>query len=345
MIAARFLLTAMPSNHPTPPPPARFDWWQALVRVLSSIEAVRDGRALYVMLAAFSGAGLALATAQASAGRGELNWAIGQGAAALFIAFFGANAAGLILMDRAQGRPSRDVWEAVEDALGIGHRVLLTLAVMLALLAAVAGGLLGLYALCELPRIGSWLFVLVVPTTVVIIGLSLLAMAAIVAPLTGPTVWAGASAWEAIRTLLRLMRERLLQATVLFAGLSLATGLVGLACTGFALVGGRVMAYVSVYMLGVDVQPEVLMAGLFGYGLGNINAAGIPPEAVPYIRSATVGGGVVFALALVMPTVVYLRGVCEIYLSLMAADDLRQAQVEQAAEEAATSVVVIGEDA
>jgi hypothetical protein len=30
-----------------------------------------------------------------------------------------------------------------------------------------------------------------------------------------------------------------------------------------------------------------------------------------------VGGGVVFAVALVLPTLVYLRGVCEVYLSLL----------------------------
>jgi hypothetical protein len=311
------------SMHPVDKPaePPRFDWWQALVRVLSSIEAVRDGRALYLMMCVYAGAGLAVATAQSSVGRGEVNWAIAQGAAALFIAFFGANAVGLMAMDRALGRPPRDVWTAVEDALGVGHRVLLALAVMLALMATVAAALLGLYAACGLGKLGAWLFVVVVPTTVIVIGLTLLAMATVVAPLTGPTVWTGASTLECLRTLLRLIRERLLQASVLFAGLSLATGLVGLACTAFVLVGGRVMAQASVVMLGVDVQPEVLMAGLMGYGLSHINAAGIPAEAVPYIKAATVGGGVVFALALVLPTVVYLRGVCEIFMALAAADD------------------------
>ncbi len=323
-------------------PTPRFDWWQALVRVLSSIEAVRDGRTLYVMLLTVSGAGLAVGTAQASVGRGDLNWAIAQGALALFIAFFGANAAGLIQMDRALGRPGRDVWEAIEDALGVGHRVLLGLAAMLALLGVVCAALLGLYALCGLPKVGHWLFVVVVPATVIIIGLSLTAMAAIVAPLTGPTVWAGASAWSCIRTLLRLMRVRLLQAAVLSAGLSLATAAVGLACTLFAWVGGWVMAQASIYMLGVDVQPELLMAGLFGYGLHNISAAGIPADAVPYITAATIGGGMVFALALVLPTVVYLRGVCEIYLALMAADELETASLPPALPEAEAAPVPTG---
>lgn len=298
----------------------RFDWWQALVRVLSSIEAVRDGRAMYVLLAAFSGAGLALASAQSSFGRGEMNWAIGQGAVALFIAFYGSTAAGLLSMDRALGRDSRDVGQAIEDALGIGHRVLVALMAMGLMGALIAAGLLGLYWLSGLPKIGPWLFVLVVPVTVLLIGLVLMAAAVVVAPLTGPTVWAGASSGESVRLLLRLIRERLLQAGVLMGGLSLATGLVGAACSVFVMVGGRVMAEASVFVLGVDVNPQVLMAGLFGYGLHSINAAGIPKEAYPYISSATVGGGVVFALALVLPTLVYLRGVCEVYLALMASD-------------------------
>jgi hypothetical protein len=320
-----FMTELLHTDTPLAVPPApvfrRFDWWQALVRVLASIEAVRDGRAMYVLLAAFSGAGLALATAQASFGRGEMRWAIGQGAAALFVAFYGSNAAGLILMDRAMGRPSRDVMQAVEDALGIAHRVLFALLVMLALGAAIAGALLGLYWLSGLPKVGPWLFVVVVPLTVLVIGLVIMAGAAVVAPLTGPVVWAGASSVGSVRTLAWLIRERLLQAAVLMGGLSLATGLVGAASSLFILVGGRVMAEASVFVLGVDVQPEILMAGLFGYGLHSINAAGIPKEALPYISAATVGGGVVFALALVLPTLVYLRGVCEVYLALMASED------------------------
>jgi hypothetical protein len=184
----------------------------------------------------------------------------------------------------------------------------------------VAAGLLGLYWLSGLPKIGPWLFVLVVPITVVVIGLVIMAGMAVVAPLTGPTVWAGASSISAIRTLFRLIRERLLQSAVLMGGLTLATGVVGAATSLFVLIGGRVMAEASVLMLGVDVQPQVLMAGLFGYGLHSINSVGIPKEAYPYISAATVGGGVVFALALVLPTLVYLRGVCEVYLALIASD-------------------------
>lgn len=298
----------------------RFDWWQALVRVLSSVEAVRDGRAMYVLLTAFCGAGLASASAMASFAREQMPWAVGQGAAALFIVFYGANAAGLLLMDRAMGRAPRDVADAIFDALGIGHRVLLALVTMLVFGLCLAGGLLGLYWLSGLPRIGPWLFVLVVPATVLIIGLAVLAGGVVVAPLTGPTVWAGASSWQAVRAIGRLIRDRLLQAAVLVGGLSLATGIVGAVASAMVLLGGRVMAEASVFVLGVDIPPEALMAGLFGRTVQITNAAAVPAKALSYISAATVGGGVVFALALVLPTLVYLRGVCEVYLALRAAD-------------------------
>ncbi len=93
---------------------------------------------------------------------------------------------------------SRTRWASVT-------RTLLALLVMGVVGAGVAALLLGLYWLCSLPRVGPWLFVLVVPLTVVVIGLAFMAGAAVVAPLTGPTVWAGASSWQAVRRVGRLI--------------------------------------------------------------------------------------------------------------------------------------------
>jgi hypothetical protein len=300
-----------------PKPTGHFDWWQALVRVLASIEAVRDGRALYVLLSALSGGGLALATARASLARGEPGWAVFQAAIGLFIAFYGSNAAGLLLMDRALGRTPRDVIDALEDALGIAHRVLAALAGMLLIAAGLAGALLGLLWLSGLPRVGPWLFAGVVPLTVAVVGLVVVAGAAVVGPLTGPSVWLGASSWQSFRTLLRLIRRHLLQAVVMAVTLSGLTGLVGAGTSLVVMLGGRVMAEASVWMLGIDLAPEVLMVGLFGGGLHSINSAVVPKEAVAHTAAAAIGGGVVFAVALVLPTAVYLRGVCEVYLTLL----------------------------
>jgi hypothetical protein len=58
------------------------------------------------------------------------------------------------------------------------------------------------------------------------------------------------------------------------------------------------------------------MAGLFGYGLRSFGATGAPIGSTGHAAAALVGGGVVFALALVLPGLVYLRGTCSVYLAM-----------------------------
>ncbi len=295
------------------------DWWSALGRVLGSIDAVRDGQAWYLLLATFSAVGLGAAVAQGSVNRGETAWAIGQGAAALFAAFYGSNAVGILMMNRALGRPPKDAFDAIQDSLGVGHRVFITLALVMACFSVVIGLLLGLFWLCSLPVVGPWLYAVVVPLTVVVLGWLMLTGIAVVGPMTGPMVWAGASSWQCFRLLWLFMRQHLLPIAVLMGGLTLVTAVLGLGVTVVVLAAGRLMAEASVTLVGVDVPPELLMAGLFGHGLHSVNLAVVPKSALPHTMAALVGGGVVFSLALVMPSLVYLRGVCEIYLSLVEA--------------------------
>lgn len=292
---------------------------------------------MYMLLAAYAGGGAATASAIQAFGRGDQPLAIGMGTAALFIVFYGSNAAGLMLMDRALGRAVRDPRDAVLDAMGLGHRVLFALAAMLLLASALAAAALGLYWLSGLGGIGSWLFAVAVPVTVLLIGVAMLAGVAVVAPLTGPTVWAGASAGQTVRTLCHLIRHRLLHAAVLIGGVSLTTGLVGAATSAMVLVGGRVMAEASVLVLGVNVPPQVLMAGLFGRTVMIADVSTVAQRDLTYISAASLGGGVIFALALVLPTLVYLRGVCEVYLALQAADLVESLQADGADSAAAES--------
>lgn len=295
----------------------RFDWWRALAQVLGSIEAVRDGRAMYVLLAAFAGGGTVLAMARSALGEANnMTLAVIEGALGLFIAFYGSQAAGLLLMDRAQGRPSRDVFDAVVDALGVAHRVLVALLVMLLAAGGVAGLVVGLFWLCGLAVVGPWLYALVLPVTVITLGSMLVAGMAVVGPLTGPVVWAGASSKATILQLVRLLRQHLLHAATLMAGLTFVTALVGAGASLVVLMAGRIMAELSIWMLGVTVPAEILMGGLVGHAVHAVDLKVVSPDALPYIAAANVGGGVVFGLALVLPTLVYLRGVCEIYLLL-----------------------------
>jgi hypothetical protein len=288
----------------------------ALERVLGALDAPQNGAALYALLTAFSGAGLLLAMAESALAREDATWGAIWAGLALAVAFFGVNATGLLLMDQARGQPPREVPDAFRDALLCGHRVLLCAVLALGGIAAVGALLLALLWLARLPGIGPPLFGLLVPLGVLLSGAMALAVLVLVGPLTGPSVWSGQGIRSTLRMLWQQFRHGLVEsATLMLMVLALTAAVTGV--ISFVVVtGGRVMALLSVWWVGIEVPPQQLMAGLFGYGLRSLGAAGAPVAASPLGMAALVGGGVVFALALVLPTLVYLRGCCAVYLAI-----------------------------
>nr|WP_316642008.1 hypothetical protein [uncultured Roseateles sp.] len=287
-----------------------------LNRVLNSLEAVRNGRALWALLATFCMAGLLLAMAESSLAKADGPWGVIWAGLALTAAFYGINTTGLLVMDQALGRPVRDVQDAFTDALGSAHRVLLTLGVVVVGAGLAFGLLLGLLWLVRLPVVGTPLFGLLVPVGVVAMGVLSFTVAVLVGPLTGPSVWAGQGVRATLRLLWRHWRGGLLDVALLMGAVLVLTALVSAVVTFVVMSGGRAMALLAVWVVGIDLPPQQLMAGLFGYGLRSLGAAGAPVAATPLGMAAVVGGGLVFALALVLPGLVYLSGCCAVYLSL-----------------------------
>jgi len=288
----------------------------ALGRVLASLDAPRNGRALYALLAGFCLAGLMLASAESALAKADqLIGAVWAGLG-LVAAFLGVNTTGLLLMDQALGRPVRDVDEAFRDALRSAPRVLLSLLLMLGTLAALAAALLGLLYAVRLPWVGAPLFAVLVPLGVVLLGGMAFSGLVLIGPLTGPAIWAGRRPLETARMLLRQLRQGPLEAAALMMAVFLLTGLVSAAVSFVVISGGRAMALLMVWLVGIDVPAQQLMAGLFGYGLRSLGATGAPVASSPMGMAALIGGGVVFAVALVLPTLVYLRGCCAVYLAL-----------------------------
>ena len=287
----------------------------ALSLVLGSVEAVRNLRALYVLLATFAIAGMLTAMAEASLARGAGWWGPLQAGAALFVAFYGGNAAGILVMDDARGSGRLDVAAALRASLATAHRLLLALVIVVAGYALFAAALLALLWLCRTtvtgPLLGPILFGAAVPIGVVSVGLALLSLLAVVVPLAAPAVWSGASVLDVVRQLAALVRQRLLTVALLMAAVSLLTAAVGL-LVSFAMSQNREACAV----VGVDVPAQQLMAGLFGYGLRSLGASGAPAGSTGHAAAALVGGGVVFAIALVLPGLVYLRGTCSVYLAM-----------------------------
>lgn len=291
-------------------------WWRGLSRLLSSLDALSDGRILYTLLTTLASVGLMGATTQASLLRRDWYWAVGQGAVALFCAFYGAQAAGLQSMDRARGFQARSSGLALRDALRVGHRFLLAMLAGLFALALPLVLLLGLFWLCGLPRVGPLLYGFVAPLTVMVLAAVFALGGAVLLPLVGPAVWTGARSQQVLMQLLQTARQHLLRASVFVLLLTALVALLGAVVSAVVFVGGRLMAELSIWLLAVDVQPGWLMLGLFGQGVSGAGLAQVPHSALPYILAAKVGGGLVFALAVTLPSLVYLRGVCEIYLLL-----------------------------
>ena len=305
---------------PEAPAPRVLEPLDALGRILGGIDALRNLRALATLLGAFASAGLLLAMAEASLARGAAWWGPIQAGAALTVAFYGGNAAGLLVMDQARGASVRDIGDALRDALASAHRLIVALLMLLALGSIVAGTMVGLLWLCRSavsgPVLGPLLFGLAVPVAVLVFGALLLALLAVVVPLAAPAVWSGASALAVVRELLGLIRTRLLTVALLMGAVSLLAAAVGAVASFVVMAGGRIVAELGVAVVGVEVPAQQLMGGLFGYGLRSLGAVGVPVAATTHGAAALVGGGVVFALALVLPGLVYLRGACAVYLAV-----------------------------
>lgn len=309
-----------------PPMSSRKLSLQDLNRVLASLDAPRNGQALYALLSAFCLAGLMLASAESALAKANALsggiWAAG----ALVAAFLGLNTTGLLLMDQARGRPVRDLVDAFRASLRCAPKVLACLALMIALVGLGVGALLGLLWAVRLPWVGVPLFALLVPLGVVFLGLVTFASVVLVGPLTGPSIWTGHGVMETLRMLLNQLRRGPLEAAALMAAALLVSGLVSAAVSLVVMSGGRAWSLLVVWLTGIDVPAQQLMAGLFGYGLRSLGAAGAPVAATPLGMAALVGGGTVFAVALVLPTLVYLRGCCAVFLVLQDAQNEERAR-------------------
>ncbi|HEY0956956.1 MAG TPA: hypothetical protein VGF12_18270 [Roseateles sp.] len=288
----------------------------ALSRVLASVDALRNLRALYALLAGFCFAGLLLAMAQSALVREQnLLSALWMGLA-LAVAFFGVNATGLMLMDQARGLPVRDPQDAFTDALRSGHRVLLALLACLALTALAAAALAGLLWATRWPLVGAPLLAIVLPLGVLMLGGIAFALVVLVGPLAGPAVWAGQRSTGVLAFLRGRLRHGLPETALLMAAVYLLAALATAAVSFVVVSGGRLVAGLAILGAGVELPAGQLLAGVMGLGPRGFGATGVPLQGGSLGLAALIGGGVVFAIALVLPTLVWLRGCCAVYLAL-----------------------------
>ena len=293
----------------------------ALDSVLGSIESVRNVPALQLTLFTFALSGLCASWAQKAMGGGSgVTASLWLGAAALVV-YFGTFASGLVLMDEARGRPGRRPLDALGLALRRGHRLLLVVLTALLVAAGAVALVTGLLMAARWRWPGSAVMGLTVALGVPLLGLATVLLVAVVGPLAAPAVWFGLSARETLALIVRHARRRLAHAVLLWAAVSLLGGAVAALVSFAVLAGGRLLALLAVAVVGLDLAPEPFLGTLFGVPI-RVPLEGPPPS--PVTVAAGSGAVLVFALGLVLPGVVYLRGLCEVFLALQRQDAARQ---------------------
>ena len=289
----------------------------ALESVLKSIESVRNARAAYLLLLAFAAGGLLMGFArQAFAREAALTGGLWMAGAFLTL-FYATNAAGVVLLDEACGREPRQPAQALGAALRRGHRLLVVVATVLLAAAVLVAAALGLLMAARLPGVGSLAMSVAVPLVVPTLGLAVAVLFMLIGPVAAPAVWDGLSVSAVLALLWHQLRRHFLRALLLSAAVSLLTAAVAGLVSAVVLAGGRALLALAVLVLGLDLTPGPFLAALFGQGFV------LPPgvQAPSALTAAAMdGAALVFALGLVLPGVVYLRGLCELYLTLRRSD-------------------------
>lgn len=279
--------------------------------LLDSIDAMRNWRAVVLMLITLVAAGMVMGLGTLLAGISYVFVAL-FGLAAYAVVFYGANAVGMMLMDEAQGQPSRPIVDAVLHSLATSHRLLLVYASIGGLYLAALLALALILLVCMIPLLGPLLYAVVFPVAVVLFGVALFALPTVVFPLSAPSVWAGATTRECVSQLIAIARRRLMLVVVLMLAVAFLAGMVALLIGSILFVGVAVTAGVSAPILGnVD--------GMGNFGMGSAGA---------HAAAAGFGGSVLFAAAFTLPGLVYLRGASTVYLRALDGLDLASEQAD-----------------
>lgn len=294
--------------------------------LLDSIDAIRNWRAVLLLLATLVATALVLGLGGLLA---TVSWIFFVLFALLGYAvlFYGANAAGMMIMDEAKGYPSRPAMAAVMASLATSHRLILVF-LMLGLV-YLAGFLVLAIVLfiCKIPFLGPVLYAVVFPISVVIAGIAMFALPTVVFPLSAPSIWSGATTMQCISQLLAIARKRLLLVLLLMIAVAFIAGIVGFLIGAILFSGVAVTAMLSVPILGGAAGMGSLMGmaggmGPMGMG-GGMDGMG---SVAGHAAAAAIGGGILFAVAFTLPGMVYLRGACTVYLRALDGLDLAAEQ-------------------
>ena len=272
--------------------------------MLAAVDSIRNWRAAALMLGSLVVALLVMTLG--SYVTAQVHWSLGLVFLLLGVAvlFYGANAVGIMLMDEAQGLQSRPIMAALVTSLSIGHRLILLLLLVGVLYLVGLLAIVLLLFICKIPGVGPVLYTFVFPLSVVVSGLAIFALYTVIMPLAAPAIWSGVTTMQALSRLSAIARQRIVPVILSMIVLGIITMVV------FGILGG--------IMLAGTMATSGLSAGIIGFGgmsfsnpMAMLSGYGVSGHLV----AATLGGAVVWGVALTLPSLVYARGCCQVYLA------------------------------
>ncbi|MFL9876769.1 hypothetical protein PQR63_00120 [Herbaspirillum rhizosphaerae] len=225
----------------------------------------------------------------------------------IIVLFYGSNGVGILLMNDAQGHPdSHSIIDAVLLSLYTSHRLLavvfLQILIVLAVIVVVAIAL----AICKIPVLGPLLYTFVFPVSAVVLGILVFALYFVMLPLAAPAVWSGSSVFQVIAQLNMVVRKQLIMVLLSEFILMLITGFVAFIITMVIVSGSAITSSMSLGIIGFGGGGLLGLAS--GFGFGGMGGNG-------HMMAGMVGGGLLFAVGALIPSLIWSKGICLIYLN------------------------------
>jgi hypothetical protein len=238
---------------------------------------------------------------------------------AMLVLLTGFSASGLLLMDQARGVEIRGMIDAFLAALFTLPKVLGVLFTQGVLLLVLLLGVALLLFVCKIPGIGPVLYAVVFPVSAAITGIMLAGLFYVWTSLALPSIWQGCTYRETIARLWAITRMRLTFVMLMLLALSFLTFFTS------SIVGGITFAGIS--MVGLLSSQIIGFGGSFSFSsLMSIFGGGMGEGG--HMAAGMFGAAVLVAAASALCAMVFVKGLCHIYLSACDGLDFSQAERE-----------------
>lgn len=295
--------------------PRRISFMSAAASLVEATNAFRNVRAIVLLGLTFVGAALVAAVFGWLASSTGSTFVAGIGGLLSFaVVFYGANAVGILLMREVQGQPVLNIVDAVIASLQRSHRLVVVMLLQLLILLAAVIAVAVLLFICKLPFIGPLLLAVVFPLSALLLGVLVFSLFYVMLPLAGPAVWSGSTAFQTIAQLNAIARRRLVPLILLQVALLVITLFTA-------------MLIFTVVFIGISMAGG-LSAGIIGMGASGLDGMmnGMSFGGTGHMVAVSVGGGLLLAIAAVVPGLIFAKGMCIIYLDVTRDIDFSQSE-------------------